>query len=461
MKCSVKFNGVTTDWFDVSMGLKQGCILSPQFFNLFINDLTSRINDLKCGVKFGDEKISILLYADDIVLLSSNEEDLQCMLDLLYEYCRSWKMLLNFNKSKIVHFRPKSFLQTAHEFHCGSESIEVVSQYKYLGLILTEFLEYNVTTKIVSQSAGRALGLLMSKDKAFGGMPFECYSKCYDALVQSVINYGAAIWGSSNFSSISAVQNRACRFFLGLGKYAPNPAAQGDMGWVLPEHRQWICVIRQFCRMINMEGTLLSKRIFTWSLTQSSSTCRTLPYRIRKFLIRIDMEYVLQAYEVNTRSILSNIDSNFVPLLHHEWKEKLLSSTAVAGERCGGNKLRTYKTFKHDFITEPYAKFRCGVAPIRIETGRYGANRVPPEARLCMQCSRIEDEFHVIMQCPLYDDVRSSCLNSIHVLCHEFNELTLEHQFIEIMSNPLYYRIASKFMYDILNKRRFLTYVIV
>ena len=156
------------------------------------------------------------------------------------------------------------------------------------------------TDNDVSQSAGRALGLLMSKDKAFGGVPFECYSKCYDALVRSVINYGAAIWGSSNFSSISAVQNRACRFFLGLGKYAPNPAVQGDMGLMLPEHRQWICVIKQFCRMINMEGTLLSKRIFTWSLTQSSSICRTLPYGVRKFLIRIDMEYVLQAYEVNT-----------------------------------------------------------------------------------------------------------------------------------------------------------------
>ena len=105
------------------------------------------------------------------------------------------------------------------------------------------------------------------------------------------------------------------------------------------------------------------------------------------------MEYVLRAHEVNTKSILSN----FVPLLHQEWKEKLLSSITVAGERCVGNKLRTYRTFKHDYITEPYvciitqnkyrsayAKFRCGVAPIRIETGRYGANRVPPEARLCL-----------------------------------------------------------------------------
>ena len=62
------------------------------------------------------------------------------------------------------------------------------------------------------------------------------------------------------------------------------------------------------------------------------------------------------------------------------------------------------------------------------------------------------------MQSPLHDDVRSSCLNSIHVLSHGFKELTSEHQFIEIMSNPLYYRIASKFMYDILNKRRYMTF---
>ena len=70
-----------------------------------------------------------------------------------------------------------------------------------------------------------------------------------------------------------------------------------------------------------MDNTLLSKKNFTWSLTQPSSTCRTLPYRVRKFLICIDMECVLQAHEVNTRYILSNIDSNFVPLLHQEWKE--------------------------------------------------------------------------------------------------------------------------------------------
>ena len=58
-------------------------------------------------------------------------------------------------------------------------------------------------SKVVAQSASRALGLLT--DKYFGGMCYKCFTKCYDATVQSVIEYSAAIWGSITFSFISAV----------------------------------------------------------------------------------------------------------------------------------------------------------------------------------------------------------------------------------------------------------------
>ena len=70
-------------------------------------------------------------------------------------------------------------------------------------------------SKTVAQSASRALGLLISKDKSFGGMPFECFTQCYNATVQAIIDYSAAIWGTKSISSINAVQNRACRYFLG------------------------------------------------------------------------------------------------------------------------------------------------------------------------------------------------------------------------------------------------------
>ena len=200
----------------------------------------------------------MLLYADDIILIASDEHKLQGMLDVLDEYCKTWKLTINPNESKIVHFHRKSFARSTQQFHCGNKAIEFVSRYKYLGLVLNDFPDFQITAKVVSQSASRALGLLISKGKVFGEMLYECFSKCYDALV----HYGAAVWGSTGYSCIAAVQNRAFRYFMGLGKYAPSPAIRGDMGWSLHEHRQWICVIRQRCRMINMDVSRISKTIF-------------------------------------------------------------------------------------------------------------------------------------------------------------------------------------------------------
>ena len=44
----------------------------------------------------------------------------------------------------------------------------------------------------------------------------------------------------------------------------------------------------------------------------------------------------------------------------------------------------------------------CCTITLKIETGRYGVNRVPAEERLCDACNSIEDEFHVLMKCPIY-----------------------------------------------------------
>ena len=106
-----------------------------------------------------------------------------------------------------------------------------INVYKYLGLVLNEHLDYNVTAKYVAQSVTRALGLLISKFKQTGGMPFKVYKKLFDTTVWSVISsYGAAIWGTKEYSVINIVQNKACRFFIGVGKYTPNTAVNGDMG---------------------------------------------------------------------------------------------------------------------------------------------------------------------------------------------------------------------------------------
>ena len=120
----------------------------------------------------------MLLYADDIILIASDEHKLQCMLDVLDEYCKTWRLAINPKKSKIVHFHRRSCHRSTQQFHCGNKSIEIVSSYKCLDLVLNKFLDFQITAKVVSQSASHALGLLISKVKAFGRIPYECFSKC-------------------------------------------------------------------------------------------------------------------------------------------------------------------------------------------------------------------------------------------------------------------------------------------
>ena len=87
-------------------GVRQGDSLSPILFALYINDLAREIIDQNKGIKLDNINISILLYADDIVLISESDQNLQDILDYMHRWCFNWKLKLNVDKSSVVHFRP-------------------------------------------------------------------------------------------------------------------------------------------------------------------------------------------------------------------------------------------------------------------------------------------------------------------------------------------------------------------
>ena len=152
-------------------------------FDLYINDLAIKINVLGKGIKIDDESISILLYADNVVLLAENETDLQCMLNVLGNWCNANKLFINSSKSNIVHFRNPSKTKSTFVFKVNDETIEYASHYKNLGSVLSEHLDFALTAKVVSQSANRGLGLLIAKTKAFGGLQYDAFTKLYESMV--------------------------------------------------------------------------------------------------------------------------------------------------------------------------------------------------------------------------------------------------------------------------------------
>ena len=105
--------------WDLNQGLKQGCLLSPVLLNLYVNNIADDMRMEGKGVKVGDITISLLMYADDLVILAPDVDSLQCLLDFLNIWCVKWRLQINQDKSQIVHFRNQSRKSSDRVFKAG------------------------------------------------------------------------------------------------------------------------------------------------------------------------------------------------------------------------------------------------------------------------------------------------------------------------------------------------------
>ena len=98
----VKVDGGHLEAIKSLVGLKQGCVLSPIFFNLYIDDIRHIFDESCDPVKCLDSPLSHLLYADDLVLLSTSRNGLNNCLDKLSKFCGEWDLEVNYKKAKLL-----------------------------------------------------------------------------------------------------------------------------------------------------------------------------------------------------------------------------------------------------------------------------------------------------------------------------------------------------------------------
>ena len=158
----VKLNGILTDWFPVLSGVREGDSSSPTIFAFYIDDLIEGLRTLDKGIKFNDYTLCCLTYADYVLILAENENDLQDLLRYVYEWCRKWRLRINFSKTKTIHFRNKGKQRSDFEFKIGDDILEYTSVYRYLGMHINEHLDYTITAETLSKAGGRALGAIIS-----------------------------------------------------------------------------------------------------------------------------------------------------------------------------------------------------------------------------------------------------------------------------------------------------------
>ena len=88
VKVCVKGCNSYSDFFECALGLKQGEVISPILFSFFVEDLELFLqDDQNSGLSLDDVTFILMLFADDMVVLGKDEDDLQRSLNLLEKYC--------------------------------------------------------------------------------------------------------------------------------------------------------------------------------------------------------------------------------------------------------------------------------------------------------------------------------------------------------------------------------------
>ena len=136
---SVRWGSSISLVFCVSNGVRQGGILSPYLFNVYIDDLSEQLNSSPAGCYIGNTIINHLMYADDLVLICPSPQALRLLLRVCDSYGITHDIKFNSDKSKVMISRSSDHAETRFgNFFINNEVIPSAKEFRYLGHFLCE-----------------------------------------------------------------------------------------------------------------------------------------------------------------------------------------------------------------------------------------------------------------------------------------------------------------------------------
>ena len=132
-RVALQLGGELTDWVDIKRGVRQGCVMSPDLFNIYAEFVMRNIDDE--GIRVGGKNINKIRYADDAVPIADSEDKLKTLLQNVSEHSEAMGIKINRKKAKTMVITKKDRSPIVC-VRLNNEEIEQVGDFLYLGSLI-------------------------------------------------------------------------------------------------------------------------------------------------------------------------------------------------------------------------------------------------------------------------------------------------------------------------------------
>ena len=441
-----------------TIGLKQGCGISPLLFNLFIDGIT-KIFDKTCDpVKLAGEDLSCLLWADDLVLMSTSATGLQNSINKTYQFYDNIGLQMNTKKTKVMIFNQRGLKLTNIVFHVDGSPLEVVDEYQYLGIKFKPSGTFQVAVGELFDKANRAWFSISNILYQHKKMPVRKALLLFDSLIRPIFLYAVEFWLPSimtkkSFESVDnlisfwenfkaeKLNQKVSRLLLSVHKKCSRLAVLGELGRypvLVPALK--LCLKYQYQITKTDKNSLVFKALSEMRQNPQMNGWLTRVEQI-KSLLKIPKLYGKsnKVGFVIEKNIKSKFDIFFLDKINQVKR---------GTDGLDHNKLRLYKQLKGSFKIEPYitnithrnqrawlSRYRTSAHPLRIETGRYSTPPTPLSERICLYCESgvCDTEEHAILVCPTFNLKRQCFFGRVKTMLPNFEALTADQQLLTLL----------------------------
>jgi exonuclease III len=435
--------GFTEQYLQVLQSVfAQARITFPTLFGVFIDCIMTymraRCPDVKVPT-VGERLLYGLLYADDLVLLSLDQESAQLQLDALRDFCREYGLAVNVDKSATVVFNATKAFSGGVQLVFEGQAWPVRDEYRYLGMVMSRTKGVTAGIATLELAGKRAAAWVLQRCRELQITDLGLAMNLFNTQVLPCITYGAEVWlpymqciTADPLKGLQEPMERVQLWFLKrfLRLRGSTPS------WVLLAECSrapvYLYALKQVCRywnkLVQQDEDHLAHTVFLDSVQAAQAGVESWAGKVLGVLHRVGacveprllFEGAMPLPPAQTTFKLSEVHSAFDDGLESWWQVWRHSSRYTLRVYATLFKCRGHLNWEDNYLRKacmPYSSerqlllFRCFNARLNKHTSNWevkaGRGHAPNRA-MCVCCAmgEVEDETHVLHDCPRYQPLR-------------------------------------------------------